>query len=221
MRLLVLILEYSHSYSRVLRVLVRLPRVAIQVLAFSLASHSLARVTLPVNCTVQPLITRVHTRISCYIYIIHVCVLCYRSDSHVTAGLPRQCLYTSSSITLCGTHVLWYTDDWNADTIKLYMPLPSSNTLSCALVVLKSRETMLEVRSITTHGRCTSYIVRTVDVMHCSCTWSPYIVSNAFSTHPLKVNWGEPERAPRGHDVYCTCVRTCVRTCWRGLPGNE
>ncbi len=25
-------------------------------------------------------------------------------------------------------------------------------------------------------------------------------------------DWGKPERAPRGHDVYCTCVRACVRT---------
>ncbi len=62
--------------------------------------------------------------------------------------------------------------------------------------------------------------------------------------------WGEPERAPRSHDVYCisvrACVRTYLRTCvrvgeaclgtsevcnkWlrarayranRGLPGNE
>ncbi len=28
-------------------------------------------------------------------------------------------------------------------------------------------------------------------------------------------SWSEPERAPRGHDVYCTCVRR------RGLSGNE
>ncbi len=27
----------------------------------------------------------------------------------------------------------------------------------------------------------------------------------------MKNIWGEPERAPRGHDVYCTCVRACIR----------
>ncbi len=48
-------------------------------------------------------------------------------------------------------------------------------------------------------------------------------------------NWGEPERAPRSHDVYCTGVRACVPACLRtyvrvgeaslrasrGLAGNE
>ena len=37
--------------------------------------------------------------------------------------------------------------NWNADTVKQYkyVPRPSSNTLPCALVMLKSRETLLEV----------------------------------------------------------------------------
>ncbi len=52
-RVLALHSYWMVSYSRVLRVPVRLPWVAIRVLAFSLASHSLARVTLPVNCTVH------------------------------------------------------------------------------------------------------------------------------------------------------------------------
>ncbi len=34
--------------------------------------------------------------------------------------------------------------NWKADTVELYVPFPSSNTVSCALVMLKSRETMLE-----------------------------------------------------------------------------
>ncbi len=33
---------------------------------------------------------------------------------------------------------------WKADTLELYMPLLSSNTVSCAPVMLKSREMMLE-----------------------------------------------------------------------------
>ncbi len=27
--------------------------------------------------------------------------------------------------------------------------------------------------------------------------------------------WGDPERIPRGHDVYCTCMRVCVCACMR------
>ncbi len=40
-------------------------------------------------------------------------------------------------------------------------------------------------------------------------------IANKTQTHgsiQLVPSWGEPERAPRSHDVYCTCVRTCVRT---------
>ncbi len=34
--------------------------------------------------------------------------------------------------------------NWNTDTVELYVSLPFSNTVSCAHVMLKSRETMLE-----------------------------------------------------------------------------
>ncbi len=39
-----------------------------------------------------------------------------------------------------------------------------------------------------------------------------HVPSNSCTLFAL-YNWGEPERAPRGHDVYCTCVRACVRAC--------
>ncbi len=36
------------------------------------------------------------------------------------------------------------------------------------------------------------------------------IAKYLFIANMLGVDWGEPERAPRDHDVYCTCVRAYV-----------
>ncbi len=57
---------------------------------------------------------------------------------------------------------------WKADTVELYVPLLSSNTVSCAPVMLKSMETMLEAVPQHKADALAVYIIMryTFDVMH-------------------------------------------------------